>query len=341
MMSRITEQIRECAEQCSNLQGFIITHSTTGSTGAGLTSLISEHLANDYTPKSQCVVTLLDRDPRENQLINSIMAMSSLTNNAHLAICMDNQSLSSICKNNLELSVPSLQDLNRLVAFLLGSFTSPIRHNGPLNADLYDIVCNLQPYQKTHFTIPSVVPVLSKSKMNFKTLNAQLLTSSLFLNENQFLECDLVDAKYLSCFLAYQGTSFGIDHIYDSIHSVLSKNSTKYVDYIDGCDGLKVSLNSHPPYSSFLQKISEISVCRIANTTSISKQFKKIENNVEKSASRIERILETCSREGMERSEFIEALESLRSLIDEYEKACSEIPKEEKKKDEEEEDETE
>ena len=42
------ERLRKLAENCSNLHGFIITHSFAGGTGSGFTSLIMNNILNDY-----------------------------------------------------------------------------------------------------------------------------------------------------------------------------------------------------------------------------------------------------------------------------------------------------
>ena len=56
MISNIMDQIRECSEECSNLQGFIITHSSEGGTGSGLTSRILSDLYVNYGKKTKCEI---------------------------------------------------------------------------------------------------------------------------------------------------------------------------------------------------------------------------------------------------------------------------------------------
>ena len=266
--------MRECAEQCSNLEGFIVTHNASGYTGANLIPAICENLAANYANKVKCCVSGFEKNPKYQQAVNSALSLVSSIENVDLSICMDNQSLHKICRRNLELSAPSLQDYNRLVAYFLSSFTSPMRHSGSLNASLIDIASNLQPYPKIHYSIPSVVPILSMSKMNFKTLDTQTLTNSLFLNDNQFLDCDLDSGKYVSCYLGYQGSGFSITDIYNSVSKMC--RTMKFVDYCEP-ERFKLSLNSFPPFSSFLQKNSTNVVCRLCNTTSINLLFKDIE----------------------------------------------------------------
>ena len=45
------DKIRKLADSCTNLQGFMIFHSTGGGTGSGLASLLTEKLSADYGKK--------------------------------------------------------------------------------------------------------------------------------------------------------------------------------------------------------------------------------------------------------------------------------------------------
>ena len=44
----VLENLRSLAENCSSLQGFLITHSFGGGTGSGFTSLLMENILQDY-----------------------------------------------------------------------------------------------------------------------------------------------------------------------------------------------------------------------------------------------------------------------------------------------------
>ena len=47
------DKIRKMADQCQNLQGFMIFHSLGGGTGSGFASLLAERLSLDYGKKTK------------------------------------------------------------------------------------------------------------------------------------------------------------------------------------------------------------------------------------------------------------------------------------------------
>ena len=48
MLDSVLDNLRVLSENCSNLQGFMVTHSMGGGTGSGFTSLLMERIAVDY-----------------------------------------------------------------------------------------------------------------------------------------------------------------------------------------------------------------------------------------------------------------------------------------------------
>jgi tubulin alpha len=46
------------ADQCTNLQGFMLFHSIGGGTGSGFTSLLAEKLSADYGKKTKMTFTI-------------------------------------------------------------------------------------------------------------------------------------------------------------------------------------------------------------------------------------------------------------------------------------------
>ena len=53
LIDNVMDRIRKLADQCTGLQGFIITHSMGGGTGSGFFSLLAERLSVDYGKKSK------------------------------------------------------------------------------------------------------------------------------------------------------------------------------------------------------------------------------------------------------------------------------------------------
>ena len=53
IIDQVLETLRMMSENCSSLQGFMITHSFGGGTGSGFTSLLLERLSVQYDKKSK------------------------------------------------------------------------------------------------------------------------------------------------------------------------------------------------------------------------------------------------------------------------------------------------
>ena len=53
IIDQVLETLRMLSENCSSLQGFMITHSFGGGTGSGFTSLLMERLYEKYEKKTK------------------------------------------------------------------------------------------------------------------------------------------------------------------------------------------------------------------------------------------------------------------------------------------------
>lgn len=58
---------------------------------------------------------------------------------------VDNEAIYDICKKNLNITSPSLINLNRLIAQVVSSITASLRFDGSLNVDLNEFQTNLVP----------------------------------------------------------------------------------------------------------------------------------------------------------------------------------------------------
>jgi tubulin alpha len=157
------DKVRRLADNCSGLQGFFVFHSFGGGTGSGFGALILERLSTDYGKKSKLEFSVYPAPTLANSVVepyNSVLTthttlehsdcsfmVSSTESHLHLLIRVqvDNEAIYDICKKNLNITSPSLTNLNRLIAQVVSSITASLRFDGSLNVDLNEFQTNLVP----------------------------------------------------------------------------------------------------------------------------------------------------------------------------------------------------
>lgn len=126
------------------LQGFMLLHSIAGGTGSGLGSYLLERM-NDRYPKKLIQTYSVFPDSTSGDVVvqpyNSLLTLKRLTNHADSVVVLDNQALSRICHDRLNVQEASFSQTNQLVS--LGTFcfvtaeklTSDVGFNGHVRLD--------------------------------------------------------------------------------------------------------------------------------------------------------------------------------------------------------------
>lgn len=97
----------------------------------------------------------------------------------------DNESLSEINSKRLGWANPSFTDLNRLVAQMMSSVTTPLRFGENLNTNLKDIETDLVNYARQHFLVPSYSPFSHKSE---KDISVSEITRLVFKQDSMMIK---------------------------------------------------------------------------------------------------------------------------------------------------------
>ena len=315
------DRIRKLADNCTDLQGFLVFSSVGGGTGSGLGSLLLERLSVDYGNKSKLGFTIYPSPQVSTTVVepyNYVLSTPSLLDHTDIDIILDNEAIYDICKKQLNIEKPTYTNLNRLIAQAVSSFTASIRFNGPLNADFSEFQTNLVPFPRIHFMLSSYAPIISAEKAYHEQLSVAEITYSVFQPASMMAKCDPSHGKYMACCLIYRGDVVPKD-ISATIASMKPKTK-KTIQFVDWCPtGFKCGINHQPPTvvpGGDLAKVTR-AACIISNSTAIDEVFLRINHKFDLMYAK-KAFIHWYIREGMEEGEFSQAREDLSVLEKDY-----------------------
>ncbi|XP_077990397.1 tubulin epsilon chain-like [Glandiceps talaboti] len=340
----IIETIRRAAEHCDCLQCFFVLHSMGGGTGSGVgTSVLG--LLNDEYPDVYRFVTAVYPSAEDDVVTspyNSVLAMHQLTQHADCVLPIENQALVDIC-NKISQALPPdkpgkrvmgstgrvkadsavtastggvvksseekpFDKMNNIVANLLLNMTSSARFEGSLNVDLNEITMNLVPFPQLHYLVSSLTPLYSLSDVKVPPRRLDQMFSDAFSKDHQLIKADPKHSLYLACALMLRG-NVEISDVRRNIERL--KPSLKFIHWNQ--EGWKTGLCSVPPVGQ------PHSLLTLANNTCIRHTFSDLKSRFTKLYKRKAHLHHYTHVDGMEMSQFSESLESLTTLMKEYE----------------------
>lgn len=272
------ERIKKLAENCENLQGFLIFNAVGGGTGSGFTSLLMEKMQVEFSKKTKIGFEIYPSPKLSNCVVepyNAILTTSSLMDFLDVAIVMDNEAIYDICENKLDIEKPSYLNLNRLIAQLTSGLTTSLRFEGSLNTDLNQIQTNLIPYPRIHFCNSSLAPLVSVENSYFNDFHVNNITNSLFDSDSMFAKIDLKSGKYMACCTLYRGDVVPKD-VCSALANIKGKKTIRFVDWCP--TSVKVGINNQQSFvvpNGDLPKTMR-SACMISNHSGIKEVFKKL-----------------------------------------------------------------
>ncbi|ODV95896.1 hypothetical protein PACTADRAFT_49334 [Pachysolen tannophilus NRRL Y-2460] len=313
------ERLRKMSDQCDGLQGFIFSHSLGGGTGSGFGSLLLEQLSIDYGKKSKLEFAVYP-GPRVSTSVvepyNTVLTTHTTLEHADCTFMVDNEAIYDMCRKNLDIPRPSLDNLNKLIAQVVSSVTASLRFDGSLNVDLNEFQTNLVPYPRIHFPLVSYAPVSSKSKSNHESNSVSEITTACFEPGNQMVKCDPRAGKYMATCLLYRGDVVNRD-VQKAVANIKSKKTVQLVDWCP--TGFKIGICYQPP--TFVpdgdMAASSRAVCALSNTTAISTAWSHINSKFDLMYKK-RAFVHWYVGEGMEEGEFTEAREDLAALEQDY-----------------------
>ncbi|XP_041370337.1 tubulin alpha-8 chain-like isoform X2 [Gigantopelta aegis] len=315
----VLDRIRKLADLCSSLQGFLIFHSFGGGTGSGFSSLLMEHLANDYGKKSKLEFAIYPSPKMSSAVVepyNSILTTHATIENSDCAFLVDNEAIYDLCRTKLGVKSPSYGNLNRLIGQIVSAITASLRFDGALNVDLTEFQTNLVPYPRIHFPLATYAPVLSKDISDKKQLSVASITTQAFEKTYQMVKCDPGRGKYMACCMLYRG-----DVAPKEVNKIISFiKMSKSFHFVDWCPtGFKIGINYQPPRvvpKGDLRKVPR-ALCMLSNTTAIVEAWARLNHKFDLMWSK-RSFVHWYVGEGMEEDEFFEAREDLAALEKDY-----------------------
>nr|CCC93335.1 unnamed protein product [Trypanosoma congolense IL3000] len=300
----ITETVRGQVERCDSIQSFLVMHSLSGGTGAGLGTRVLGMLEDEFPHvfRISPVKMPLCRDV-VTAPYNTAFALRELIDHADAVLPIDNDALARMadsalgrksvgdCRDQQPLmGVPVVRgysvaqptqtklpydSMNALVAQLLSNITCAMRFPGPLNMDINEITTNLVPYPRLLFLTSAIAPlnVARHAAAAGPRFVDAMMTSCLDKN-NQFVDvsCGVSSAltreagTCLATAIVARGPQITVGDIARNIPRIRERQKLVYWNE----DGCKTALCSVSPLGH------KHSVLILANHCSIAQKLQSI-----------------------------------------------------------------
>merc|ERR1711937_1089101 len=314
LIDSVLDVVRKEAESCDCLQGFQMTHSLGGGTGAGMGTLLISKIREEYPDRVMVTYSIVPSPKVSDTVVepyNCTLSVHQLVENSDFSLALDNEALYDICFRTLKLTTPTYGDLNHLVSAGLSGITCSVRFPGQLNCDLRKLGTNMVPFPRLHFFMVGFAPLTSRGSQQYRALTGPELTQQQFDAKNMMCAADPRHGRYLTCSCMFRG-----------------RMSTKEVDE-QMLNNVKSSICDIPP------KGLKMATCFIGNTTAIQETWKRVAEQFT-AMFRRKAFLHWYTGEGMDEMEFTEAESNMNDLVSEYQQYQDATAEEEGEFDEEE-----
>jgi len=311
LVDSVLDVVRKEAEGCECLQGFQITHSLGGGTGAGMGTLLLSKIREEFPDRMMSTFSVVPSPKVSDAVVepyNATLSVHQLVENSDETFCIDNEALYDICFRTLKLSTPTYGDLNHLVSFVMSGITTGLRFPGQLNSDLRKLAVNLVPFPRLHFFMVGFAPLTSRGSQQYSALTVPELTQQMFDAKNMMAASDPRHGRYLTVAAFFRGR-MSMKEVEEQMYNVQNKNSSYFVEWIP--HNIKTAVCDIPPRGL------KMSSTFIGNSTAIQDLFKRI-NDQFTAMFRRKAYLHWFTGEGMDEMEFTEAESNMNDLVSEY-----------------------
>ncbi|KAH8072191.1 hypothetical protein JL720_11233 [Aureococcus anophagefferens] len=329
LIDSVLDVVRKEAESCDCLQGFQLTHSMGGGTGAGMGTLLISKI-REYPDRVMSTYSVIPSPKVSDTVVepyNATLSVHQLVENSDQCFTLDNEALYDICFRTLKLTTPTYGDLNHLIAAALCGTTCSLRFPGQLNCDLRKLAVNMVPFPRLHFFMVGFAPLTSRGSQQYRALTVPELTQQQFDAKNMMCAADPRHGRYLTCSCLFRGR-MSTKEVDEQMLNVINKNSSYFVEWIP--NNVKSAICDIPP------KGLKMSTTFIGNSTAIQETWKRVAEQFT-AMFRRKAFLHWYTGEGMDEMEFTEAESNMNDLVSEYQQYQDATAEEEGEFDEDEE----
>jgi len=311
LIDSVLDVVRKEAESCDCMQGFQLTHSMGGGTGAGMGTLLISKIREEYPDRVMSTYSVIPSPKVSDTVVepyNATLSVHQLVENADQCFALDNEALYDICFRTLKLTTPTYGDLNHLIAAAICGTTCCLRFPGQLNCDLRKLAVNMVPFPRLHFFMVGYAPLTSRGSQQYRALTVPELTQQCFDAKNMMCAADPRHGRYLTCAVLFRGR-MSSKEVDEQMLNVVNKNSSYFVEWIP--NNIKASICDIPP------KGLKMATTFIGNTTAVQETWKRLAEQFTVMFRR-KAFLHWYTGEGMDEMEFTEAESNMNDLVSEY-----------------------
>jgi tubulin beta len=299
LVDSVLDVVRKEAEGCDCLQGFQITHSLGGGTGAGMGTLLISKIREEFPDRMMATFSVVPSPKVSDTVVepyNATLSVHQLVENSDETFCIDNEALYDICFRTLKLATPTYGDLNHLVSIVMSGITTCLRFPGQLNSDLRKLAVNMVPFPRLHFFMVGFAPLTARGSQQYRAITVPELTSQMFDAKNMMAASDPRHGRYLTVAAYFRG-KVSMKEVEENMLSVQSKNSNYFVEWSKSPVGsvfspshlvikshsdscmlyvIAVPNNVQTAHCDIAPRAHKMSVTFIGNSTAIQDLFKRV-----------------------------------------------------------------
>lgn len=315
----IENKLRKQIEVCDFLQSILFHRSLAGGAGSGLTSMIFEIL-EDYSKTIRFELAIHPSPHFDSCVVgpyNSILGEHFCMEECDVGLLLDNEALFDISCDVLGITKSTMTSINRILGQVNSCITASSRYHSDIINDINAVLTNLVPYPRIHFPLASFAPLGNSSQLERDVNSVSQITKSVFELNHQLVKCDPFNGKYMACSLVYRGL-VNTSEIYATLSSIKSSRMHRFVDWCP--TGFKVGIIDQPPLilPQSMMGETKCSVVMMTNSSAVSAVWQRLAQKFHRLYAK-RSFVHWFVSEGLEESEFCEALFNLATLAKDYE----------------------